>query len=165
MSRFYRLGGGRGGVKIYLNVSCLNRPFDDQNQARIRLEAAAVGMILERVDEGRWVHISSEMARIEIDANPDPQRRARVRLLLPDAGNVVKLTPALFRRGAALEALGFKPADAVHVAAAEAAGADVLLSCDDRFCGAGRRHAKRLRVAVKNPLDWLSEVERGADPG
>ena len=38
-------------MKVYLNVSCLNRPFDDQEQARIRLEAAAVGMILERVDE------------------------------------------------------------------------------------------------------------------
>ena len=63
-------------MKIYLNVSCLNRPFDDQEQPRIRLEAAAVGMILERVDEGRWLHVSSEMAQIEIEANPDPKRRA-----------------------------------------------------------------------------------------
>ena len=70
-------------VKIYLNVSTLNRLFDDQEQARIRLEAAAVGMILERVDEGRWIHVSSEMAQIEIDAIPDPKRQARVRLLLP----------------------------------------------------------------------------------
>ena len=152
-------------MKIYLNVSCLNRPFDDQEQARIRLEAAAVGMILERVDEGRWVHVSSEMARIEIDANPDPKRRARVHLLLPEAGHIVKLTPALFARGAALELLGFKPADALHVAAAEAAAADVLLSCDDRFCRTARRHAKRLRVAVHNPLNWIDEVENGADSG
>ncbi len=61
-------------MKIYLNVSCLNRPFDE----RIRLEAAAVGMILERVDEGEWIHVSSEMARLEIEANPDPKRQARV---------------------------------------------------------------------------------------
>jgi hypothetical protein len=34
-------------VKIYLDVSCLNRPFDDQGQVRIRLETEAVTIILE----------------------------------------------------------------------------------------------------------------------
>ena len=150
-------------MKIYLNVSCLNRPFDDQEQARIRLEAAAVGMILERVDEGQWVHVSSEMAQIESEANPDPSRRARAKLLLPEAGNLVMLTAALFARGAELEMLGFKPADALHVATAEEAAADVLLSCDDRFCRTAERHAKELRVAVRNPLSWLDEVENAAD--
>jgi hypothetical protein len=150
-------------LKLYLNVSCLHRPFDDQEQARIRLEAAAVGMILERVDEGRWTHVSSEMACIEIEANPDSKRRARVRLLLPEPRNLVMLTPAIFTRGAALELLGFKPADAVHVAAAEKAAADVLLSCDDRFCRTAKRHSPQLRVAVRNPLDWFDEVEHATD--
>lgn len=27
------------GLRIYLNVSCLNRPFDDQEQPRIRLHS------------------------------------------------------------------------------------------------------------------------------
>lgn len=152
-------------MRIYLNVSCLNRPFDDQEQARIRLEAAAVGMILERVDERRWVHVSSEIARIEIDANPDPKRRARVQLLLPEPGDIVMLTAAMFERAADLQSLGFKPADALHVAAAEAAAADILLSCDDRFCRTARRQAKQLRVAVQNPLTWLNEVEHGSDSG
>lgn len=153
------------GVKIYLNVSCLNRPFDDQEQARIRLEAAAVGMILERIDEGQWMHVSSEMAQLEIDAISDPKRRARVHLLLPDAGQIVMLTPALFARGSTLERLGFKAADALHVAAAEEAGANVLLSCDDRFCRTARRAAEHLNVSVRNPLSWLNEVEHGPDPG
>lgn len=152
-------------MKIYLNVSCLNRLFDDQEQARIRLESAAVGMILERIDEGQWRHVSSEAAQIEINAISDPKRRARVQLLLPDIGQIVMLTPELFARGSALEKLGFKPADALHLAAAEKAGADVLLSCDDRFCRTAERHAERLRVAVRNPLPWLNEVEHGLDTG
>jgi predicted nucleic acid-binding protein len=152
-------------VKIYLNVSCLSRPFDDQEQARIRLEAAAVGMILERVDEGIWFHVSSEMVSIEVNANPDPKRRARVQLLLPDPRDIVMLTPAIFKRAAAFEALGFKPADAVHVAAAEETSADVLLSCDDRFCRTAQRHAKQLRVPVHNPLVWLDKVEHETDSG
>ena len=73
------------------------------------------------------------------------------------------LTAATFARAEQLELLGFKPADALHVAGAEEASADVLLSCDDRFCRTAERHAKRLRVAVRNPLTWLDEVEHGAD--
>ena len=37
-------------MKLYLDVSCLNRPFDDQNQARIRIETVAVTLIFERID-------------------------------------------------------------------------------------------------------------------
>jgi hypothetical protein len=91
---------------------------------------------------------------------------AALLLQLIVVGNIavgIWVTPANFRWGAALEKLGFKPADALHVAAAEAASADVLLSCDDRFCRAGVRHRERLRIAVRNPLDWLKEVEDAAD--
>ena len=52
-------------MKIYLDVSCLNRPFDDQAQVRIRLEAEAVLLILERFDDGAWEQVSSDMAAIE----------------------------------------------------------------------------------------------------
>ena len=45
-------------MKIYLDVSCLNRPFDDQTQARIRLEAEAVLLILEQFDDGAWQQVS-----------------------------------------------------------------------------------------------------------
>jgi hypothetical protein len=150
-------------VRIYLNVSCLNRPFDDQEQSRIRLEAAAVGMIFEGFDEGQWVHVSSEIAQIEIAAIPDPERRERVNLLLPEVSRIVMLGPAHFVRGKELESLGFKAADALHIAGAEDAAADVLLSCDDRFCRTAERQSKRLGVRVCNPLTWLEEVEHAAD--
>lgn len=150
-------------MRIYLDVSCLNRPFDDQEQARIRLEAAAVGMIFERFDEGAWTQVSSEMATIEIDASPDLKRRARVRLLLPDLEHIVKLTPAVFARGAELQKLGLKAADAVHVAAAEKAEADVLLTCDDRLLRVAQRHAGKLGLPVRNPMNWLEEVEHATD--
>jgi len=39
-------------VRLLKDLSCLNRPFDDQTQARIRLESEAVTMILARIDAG-----------------------------------------------------------------------------------------------------------------
>ncbi len=155
--------GGEGTVKIYLDVSCLNRPFDDQSQVRIRLEAEAVLLILEQLDAGAWEHLSSGMATIEIEAIPDAERAHPRRLLLPGEKSILKLTQPIWERGAEVEGLGFRPADAVHIAAAEHTGADVLLSCDDRLCRRARRRRRQLRVRVANPVDWLKEVADASD--
>lgn len=152
-------------MKVYLDVSCLTRPFDDQTQARVRLEAEAVTIILDRCETGHWRHVSADIARIEIDANPDEDKRSRVEQLLPGANAILKLTKRHFARAGMLEALGFKAADALHVAAAEAHGADVLLSCDDRMCRLARRHRPRLHVTVANPVEWLAEIGYGVDSG
>lgn len=150
-------------MRLYLEVSCLNRPFDDQSQARIRLESEAILLILQRIDTGEWNQISSEIAILEIAAIRDGDRRGRVQMLLPDKDSILNLTAAIFARAASLQQLGFKPADALHIAAAEEAGADVLLSCDDRLCRLGKRHRRKLRVAVSNPLDWLKEQGNASD--
>ncbi len=47
-------------AKVYLDACCLNRPFDDQTQDRIHLEAEAVLLILTHVESGRWQWIGSE---------------------------------------------------------------------------------------------------------
>lgn len=146
-------------MRIYLDVSCLNRPFDDQRQPRIRLEAEAVALIFEGLDAGRWRQVSSPIAEIEIAAMPDEERQRRVRALLPPRADIMELTPEIFDRAAALEGFGFKPADALHLAAAEAQAADVFLSCDDRLCRLAARKREQLAVLVANPLTWLKENE------
>jgi hypothetical protein len=127
------------------------------------LEAEAVTIILEECEQGDWEQVSSKMASIEIDAMPDADRRARARLLLPEKGAVLELSEAIFARGKVLESLGFKAADAVHVAAAEAWTADVFLSCDDRMCRLARRRRAELDVQVANPLGWLKEIGHEID--
>ena len=150
-------------MKVYLDVSCLNRPFDDQGQARIRLEAEAVTLVMERMDLGAWQQVSSEMAALEVEAIGDPERKARVQALLQHAEIHVRLTKKVFSRADFLERLGFKAADALHVAAAETAVADVLLSCDDRLCKMAQRSQSQLSVRVVNPLAWLKEIEHDPD--
>jgi predicted nucleic acid-binding protein len=133
----------------------LNRPFDDQHQARVRIESEAVTVILDRCDSGHWRQLSSEVAEIEIGVITDRERRARVQLLLPEEDDILKLSEPLWKRAVVLEKLGFKAADALHVSAAEDSKADVLLSCDDRLCRLGRRHRAKLHVRIANPVDWL----------
>ncbi len=143
--------------RVYLDVSCLNRPFDDQGQARIRLEAEAIRLVFELADRGQLRSVSSEMAEIEIDAMSDALRWQRVGELLPDPIDIIELTPAVFVRAEQVEGLGLAAADAVHVAAAEAAGADVLLTCDEKLRRQCIRRRKLLKVEVANPVDWIRE--------
>ena len=48
-------------MTIYLDVCCLNRPFDDQSQNRVRLEAEAILSILEMAQSDKLEIISSDV--------------------------------------------------------------------------------------------------------
>jgi predicted nucleic acid-binding protein len=144
-------------MRIYLDVSCLNRPLDDQSQERVRIEAEAVALILERCDSGAWRHVSSEMAMVEIAANPDADKRRKARRLLPLRRDILVIDDAVLLRGKVLVGFGFTVGDAVHIAAAETLRAAALLTCDDRLIRSARRLRRHLRVEVRNPVDWLRE--------
>lgn len=150
-------------MRVYLDVSCLNRPFDDQRQARIRLESEAVTLILDRIDAGVWRLLSSEIVRIEVAAMTDRERKGRVQALFADSDDTIALTEEVIRRAAKLVKLRFGAADALHVASAERLNADVLLTCDDRLIRLGRRNQEVLRVAILDPVSWLGEVSSASD--
>jgi predicted nucleic acid-binding protein len=144
--------------RVYLDACCLNRPFDDQRQARIRLESEAVVLILERIESGTDVLITSEVLEYEIRQIPDPERRRRVQMLIAQAKETVNFGEDEERRARQIEGMGFGTYDAAHIASAEVSNADVFLTTDDRLSRRSITQASRLRVRVLNPVVWLSEV-------
>lgn len=150
--------GARRGV--YLDVCCLSRPFDDRSQPRIRLEAEAVLLILSMLSEAPWQWLGSEVVDFEIEQTPDPERRHLTESLAAGAVHKVEVAEAVIERGVVLKTLGFKRLDALHLACAEAAGAEVFLTTDDRLVKCARRVSAELLVAVENPLVWLRKVEK-----
>jgi predicted nucleic acid-binding protein len=144
--------------KVYLDVCCLNRPFDDQQQDRVRLEAEAVLLILKRCEAGEWQWISSAVVNYEVDNIPNQERHNRIKEIVRGAKEVQPLSDAAVERGEELKKLGLKTYDALHVACAEQASVEVLLTTDDRLVRAATRNARTLKVPVKNPLTWLQEV-------
>ena len=144
--------------RSYLDVCCLNRPFDDQRQDRIRLEAEAILLILGRCEAGVWQWLSSDVVEEEVHKTPSSERRSRVRNMLSGAYSTVALTDTAIVRAQELKALDFRTYDALHLACAEQMTADVFLTTDDRVLRVARRHTTHLKVHVANPLDWLLEV-------
>lgn len=116
---------------IYLDVCCLNRPFDDQIQVQIRLEAEAVLVILAESECGRWEWVGSEVIDLEISKTLDPERRRRVQLLASHTDRSIAVGEPEIERAQQFEAWGLSAFDALHLACAERSGADVFLTTDD----------------------------------
>jgi predicted nucleic acid-binding protein len=143
---------------VYLDVCCLNRPFDDQRQDRIRLEAEAVLLILQHVEAGDWQWISSAVVEEEVNNTPNRERWYRVKHMLRGAYVTAALTHTGIERAQELKVLGFRTYDALHLACAEQAGVDTFLTTDDRVIRTATRHEAQLHVRVANPLNWLLEA-------
>ncbi|NJK51583.1 MAG: type II toxin-antitoxin system VapC family toxin [Leptolyngbyaceae cyanobacterium SU_3_3] len=143
--------------KLYLDVCCLNRPFDDQTQQRIRLEAEAVLLILNQCQIGAWKLVTSNALDAEIGLTPNPTRLRQVQDLLSVATIKVQTSDALEQRIADLTQLGFTFYDAAHMASAERSQSDAFLTTDDRLLRRARQFLDQLKVKVENPLQWLTQ--------
>jgi predicted nucleic acid-binding protein len=142
-------------MTIYLDVCCLNRPFDDQSQNRVRLEAEAVLSILEMAGSGKLNLAGSDIIDDELSQMPDNERREEVELLLVLASSYIALTPAIERRAIDLQKWNFAPLDALHLASAEDAHVDYLLTTDGALLRKASRRQADLKVKVENPAKWL----------
>ena len=145
-------------IKIYLDTCCLNRPFDDQSQERLRLESEAVLAILSRIEKGEWNWVGSEVLIDEIEQTPDTQKLSRTRLLSGFIQESVEVGDKEAKRAEELQKEGFQLFDALHIACAESAKANVFLSTDDRLLKLAKKLSKLLRIRVENPLVWVEEM-------
>ena len=142
-------------MRVYLDACCLGRLTDDQTQLRIREEGEAVELVLNLVVRGSHTWVASEVLADEIRRNPLAERRMECQALLRMAAEIVRIDDAIAKRARALEKAGYGAFDALHLAAAESAGADVLLSTDDQFLRLARRGAGRPKIDVRNPVSWV----------
>ncbi len=145
---------------IYLDVCCLNRPFDDQLQGRIRLESEAVLTILNGGEKEKWRLLNSEAIEFEISAIPEEERKKKVAALAAIAQEKTKLDEKIKLRAKELQKIGIKVYDALHLACAEYGGAEVFLTTDDQLLRKAKRNRNKLKTRVENPVLWLMEVTK-----
>lgn len=141
-------------MKVYLDACSVNRLTDDQSQTRIREEAEAIELILRGMRNGEVEWISSEALADEISRNPELERRLGNAALLKLANETIELDQHIVRRAGDLQAAGYGAFDALHLACAESAKVDVLLTTDDAFVRKASRGDGSPGVPVRNPLSW-----------
>lgn len=146
-------------MRIYLDCCCLQRPFDDQTQPRIRVEAEAVLAILTAVEAGDVSMVGSDALVYEVNRMSDLTRRSETLALLMLASEQVEVDAAAAKLAESLATIGIKPMDAIHLALASTASVDFFGTCDDGLLNKGRVVAN-LRCKVVSALDLLWEVTR-----
>ncbi len=142
---------------IYLDNCCYNRPFDDQTQERIHLESEAILTVLKMGQMKRVIIAGSEILTLEINHMMDDNKKRKVMDLYKVADMHIFYTDKIRQRSADIMSVSkIRTFDSLHIAAAEEANADVLLTTDDKF----EKMAEKLdlKTRVVNPLKFVWEV-------
>lgn len=112
-------------MRIYLDMCCYNRPYDDQSQMSVALEAQAKLHIQNQIQAGVYDLIGSYVLDFEASRNPFDMRRNAILSFIqahikgyvgPDReSTIAPMADAIMETGV-------KEKDALHVAAAVYAG-------------------------------------------
>jgi hypothetical protein len=143
-------------MKIYMDCCCLNRPFDDQSNLRVHLEAEAIKTIITLIEQQEWHLISSKILTFEISKIADESRKKELMVIASLANETVQINTSIATRVNEFERFGVQAFDALHLACSED-NADVFLTVDDKFIKKASC-INKLNITVCNPLVWLNEV-------
>jgi len=149
-------------MKIYLDNCCCNRPYDDYTDDRTIAEVSAILAIIAICKQAGYRIFGSPVVDEEIDKmrKRKPEKWMHVRQFYERTiTDYIAQTPKIAERALAFMAVWPKKCDCYHLALAEAAGVDFLLTTDDRFESANTRLNLSI-VNVINPTSLLPEVEK-----
>jgi predicted nucleic acid-binding protein len=142
--------------RIYLDNCCLNRPYDDQSNFNIHLEAEAKifiqNEILNKAYELAWSFIMD----YEISSNPFHDRR--LAFLNWKKIAVVDIDPIteILNKGKDLMKLNIHRKDALHIACAIKAECEYFITTDTKIL-----NKEISEIKLINPLDFLRQLYKG----
>ncbi len=144
-------------MRIYLDLCCFNRPYDDQMQARIRLETEAKVLIQQKIEAAECELIWSAALDFECTNNPFDERRHAIMQWRRLAVCMVMSNAEVTVKAHQLVEQGLGVYDAFHAASAIAGKADVFVTTDDRLL---KRLRKIENLFVMFPGEALAFMEK-----
>jgi predicted nucleic acid-binding protein len=147
-------------MKLYLDTCCYNRPYDDQTHERIHLEGEAILAIVNKREQTNDEIIGSLVLDFEMEQIGDIEKQEKAKNFYAQTINKkIEYNNDILKRVKELSGeTKIRTFDRFHLAFAENAGADVLLTTDDKFEKACSR--LNLKMRVMNPLNFLLEGMR-----
>jgi predicted nucleic acid-binding protein len=142
-------------MRIYLDTSVYNRPYDDQTQAKIYLESQAVLIILNLIETRQIESVNSSVLEYENQKNPFPIIQKAIKKYLTKTSLFQPLSETIRQKAKELETGGIKPIDALHIASFEASQSDYFITCDQRLLN----RCKVLAISAINPIDFIKELD------
>lgn len=142
-------------MRVYLDNCVFNRPFDDQSNIRVKIETEAIEFILSQIANGLLEIVWSSVLALENEANPTNERREWVFGWKELAVVTIEASENILEESQGLLEFGFKPVDALHIAAARAGAADYFLTTDD---GILKRSNFCKAMSIIGPVEFLKVI-------
>jgi len=145
-------------MRFYLDSCCYNRPYDDQTQEKIHMEGEAVLAIVSKCRQSDDKIVGSVVLDLEIEQIHDSEKKDKVKNFYNQViTEKIKYSTAILKRVQELsEQTNIRTLDRFHLASAENANVDILLTTDTKFEKAVTK--LNLKLKVINPLKYLMEV-------
>lgn len=142
-------------MRIYLDNCCFNRPFDDQAQIRVRLEAEAKLKIQEEIRLGRLQLVWSYILDYENNKNPYQERREQIRNWKKYAVSDIQESSELLEAANLLNQKGIQKIDCLHIACAVLSKCEYFLTTDDGILKCGKMIDN---IKIDDPIGFIKEV-------
>lgn len=143
-------------MKIYLDNCCFNRPFDDQKQIKIRLEAEAKLFIQDKIIRNEVKLVWSYILDLENYYNPFEERKISIEQWKNSASMDIVETPEILNITSRLVKKSLRNKDALHLACAIAVKCDYFITTDDSII----KKCKDIKeIRVINPVTFFTEIE------
>ena len=144
-------------LRIYLDNCCYNRPYDDQSQIMVNLEAQAKLHIQEQIRSGKYEIVASDMLNYEIHQSPYELREKMIADFVRDNARYYvgsERSDLVEQKANEIMETGIKYKDACHIASAIIADCDYFISTDYRLL----RYVSD-KIKIVNPVDFIREEE------
>jgi len=142
--------------RIYLDNCCFNRPYDDQTNLKIHLEAEAKLFIQNQVLNKTFELAWSFMMDYEISSNPFYDRRIAFLNWKNIAVIDIDPTTEILINGKNLSQKNIKRKDALHIACAIKADCEYFFTTDS-----GILNKNISEIKLINPLEFIRQFYTG----
>lgn len=146
-----------GHMRVYLDVCCYNRPYDDQSQMKVAMEAQSKLHSQSLIKAGELDLIGSYILDYELSRNPYEMRKQSIQRFIQDnmKGYVgAERADTLKQTAEEIMRTGVKEKDAYHVAAAIYAQCRFFVTTDIRLL---KYRTDRIRLV--SPIEFITETE------
>jgi len=140
-------------MKIYLDNCCYNRPFDDQTQIRIFLEAQAKLHIQSLIVNKKIELVYSYMSVFENNCNPNKKHLKIISDFFQNASCFVSHTEMqqVEKIAGSIVKQNIKNKDALHIASAILSGCEYFVTTDDIIL----KRCKSEKLILCSPIEFL----------
>lgn len=123
-------------LRIYLDMCCYNRPYDDQSQLKVAMETQSKLYIQRQIKDQKLDLVSSYILRYECSNNPFEMRRNTILDFIEENSFAyvgVERRAEIEAKANEIMKTGIKFKDACHIASAIYAKCELFISTDKRL--------------------------------